>query len=310
MVETGTQQPQLLSSTMRRTRVQSVLHELAALLQVSSPTAGDIHRTRICIKKLRAWIRLLRRVDGRRTGRESDAALRACAAGYSAARDRHVLEQTLALLQQRAGDTTAAALSSLLSALPAAPIVQLPSTLAVQSWVSLRSLCARQPEARKLVAGLRGSYQRARRLGKRAVAADATPMLRHRWRKRVKYLGYQLQLVCVDGKHGPLPAALDRLGSTLGALQDLHVLEQHLALVQPTAENTETLALAARLLAHERKRQLALVARQFRRCFAGKEPEFTPHGGAPGSGDPCSASADHGRVLEAHGFQSTECSSR
>lgn len=284
----------LLPAATRGAQVQAVLRELEAKLQIPVPGADDIHRLRVNIKKLRGWIRLLRWIDRRGTGRTADAGLRAIAAGFAPLRDRHVLEQTLALLQEGCTDPAARAqLATLLPLLLTQPSSQRPTARSDAAWRSLHKLCARKTEDHTLRQGLQRSYRRARRLGKRACGAAATAELRHRWRKRVKYLAYQLQFVCMPdaGKRLTLQTALGKLGSTLGTLQDLQVLEQQLARLVPAAVNPATLDLARRLLTRERKRQRAAAARLYRSCFAGKRLQFDPGSvafgnRAPRIGDP------------------------
>src|SRR5690606_39172737 len=88
--------------------------------------------------------------------------------------------------------------------------------------------------------GLRANYQAARKLANAALCDRADAEKLHRFRRRVKYLHYQLNLLC-DLRKSPvvLPAMLKDLGATLGQINDLHELMQ--AIQQLEAGNSSRL---------------------------------------------------------------------
>jgi CHAD domain-containing protein len=266
----------VLPIAIRRARVQALLQELEACLHLARPSPDDIHRLRVNIKKLRAWIRLLRLAYGRRLACGIDQDLRAIAKRVAGERDRDVLEHTVALLQQECGNAAQEALldallGTLRSHLPSLTTVEAFSTLTESARQNLLRLCSRQPNKDTLLKGLSCSYRRTRRFGKRACMADASPATCHRWRKRVKYLSYQL--LCLtgspNGKLTSLQKQLAKLGNVLGELQDLEVLEQQVALL-PVAADAKALTLARSLLMQARQQRLRMIARLFRKGFNSK----------------------------------------
>lgn len=96
----------------------------------------------------------------------------------------------------------------------------------------------------------------------------------HRWRKRVKYLYYQVRLadMTLDRAATRWRRCLDELGTVLGELQDLTVFAQRFAqLDDPDAK----LALARRPLERARKRRTARLGKLQRRCFARRRAPFS-----------------------------------
>jgi CHAD domain-containing protein len=267
----------LVPAAERRTRVQAVLADFFSDLAVlaPTPTPAQVHHIRVEIKKLRSWIRLLRLAEKRHVGVAANRDLRATAQAFASSREQHVLEHTLDLVLADCRHADERVLLTDLLPLIRQPAMPVTAPRFTQtSTRRLQALCTRQPKDEVLLRGLTRSYRRARRLGKRACAKSATPELRHRWRKRVKDLQYQLQFTCV-ARHGKVSSwrrALADLGTALGQLQDIHVLELRLAAA--TAANADAIVLASRLLACARKRELASVTRLRRRCFAAKQPPF------------------------------------
>jgi CHAD domain-containing protein len=252
--------------------VEAVVDDLDTRLGHSAHSAEDIHHIRVDIKKLRAWIRLLRLARGRRLARKTDRKLRALARVLTQVRDQQVLPDTLARLRKAC---TSAAQARLLAAL-AARLMALPHDENFPAATELprgrlRRLGTPLDDRKALCNALKESYTRAQRLGKSATRPGAPGEELHRWRRRVKYLGYQLALTTAEpGKsRTPLQRNLAALGSTLGTLQDLNVLGRHLELLQDDPACTEALVLATRLLAREYRKQLATATRLYRSGLAG-----------------------------------------
>lgn len=77
-------------------------------------------------------------------------------------------------------------------------------------------------------AGLTKTYNKAKKIGKKAINQDFVADIVHQWRKWLKYLMYELQVIsvkidkkCVSRYLGELEEVTDRLGK----MHDLHVLK-------------------------------------------------------------------------------------
>jgi CYTH domain-containing protein/CHAD domain-containing protein len=105
-------------------------------------------------------------------------------------------------------------------------------------------------------AGLAATYRQGRS-GLRRVRADPTDHRVHDWRKAVKYLWYQVQLVhdAAPSVLGPLEDRLDRLADTLGDDHDLTVLVELLD-EHPDRSGSPGDVAAVRALARDRQREL------------------------------------------------------
>jgi CHAD domain-containing protein len=211
-------------------RVRKILKELDVLLQITAPTPEEIHKLRRSTKKLRAWLRL---VNG---SKKADHLLRNSARRFSTQRDTHVRQQTLQQLPLLAGINPKIAATHVFSAslqgLQDSAHVH-PSAPDERELAKLGKLLNKlKPELRSekdsilLHKGLRTAWRRAARLLKKISVEHSVDDV-HRFRRRVKYLCYQLELV-VQRKNGEtrtLHKRLEQLGAELGNFHDLDVLQ-------------------------------------------------------------------------------------
>ena len=219
-----------------RQHLQTAMEHVAGASVDSSDKA--VHEARKAFKKVRAVLRMIRPKIGQSAFRFENECLRDAGRPLSEMRDATIFAQTLEKLK-----------TDFAEALPAETFVPVhEELLAHQDQVRKRVLDKQQTLAGTAAAiggaiervsvwldvpnkwssiskGVQRVYRQARRRH-REVKADATMETRHEWRKAVKYLRYQLEILCPlwpDGL-GELTAQAERLGQLLGEEHDLAVL--------------------------------------------------------------------------------------
>lgn len=215
----------------------AVVSVVDGLLQhLRQPEEGPvyIHRIRVDIKRLRAWLRLVRGAAGP-DWRARDRRLRDVARRLSPSRDAQVVLDTLKNLENRAAGEEKDAVALLRSRLhftPAVAGIDWPTlkpelTEAVEA---LRGPAAALDSDRVVRRGLKRCYKRAVREGGRAFSGTDGIEALHQLRKRVKYLYYQLQFVnrVRPGSYVRTRKRLDKLGDRLGRIHDLDLLRRRL----------------------------------------------------------------------------------
>jgi len=250
----GLRTPVPAGSALAIPRVRRLLRKLERLLGQPDRAADPVHAIRVTIKKLRAWIRLLRHGAGRRHLRRSDRALRELAKSLAGQRDLAARKNTLVWLQQRCNDPELAAHLALLARQePAVATVVPVEPLALPPGLA-SALLTHPPSARELARGLAHSRAALIRSGRKATRPGARARQLHAWRKQVKCHGYQLEIACTDklGIPAPIQAELDALGKVLGLVQDLTVLRKYLQSLQADPALSEAAATVRILAAVER----------------------------------------------------------
>jgi CHAD domain-containing protein len=268
----------LLAPEAIMARLEALIAEHVRLLNNTGLSPAEVHEVRVNGKKLRSWIRLNRLGGAHQRCRKADHWLRAISRSLAAGRDAQVTTATLARLGKRtAAATTAAALALLADPLRAVTTAPLPDGAdSTDAQRQLRCLAALWPDARELRHGLRAVYARARRLATRATAPEAQPTDLHHCRKWVKYLGFQLELATgTSGKKGaPLQRTLAGLGTTLGNIQDLVVLGQHLDALETDIALAEAVGITRKLQQASSKRLINKATRELSTCFAPTPKQF------------------------------------
>jgi CHAD domain-containing protein len=231
------------------------------------PTPANVHAGRKSIKRLRAWLRLLRPQLGERYGL-IDRLLRDSARQLGGRRDADVARQTLLGLR-RARLLDAAQYAALQAMIRSAPrdaqreghAEQRAVTLLRAAATYLDALAPPVVDATVLRAALERTRLRCRREFRSARARPGAEAL-HEWRKWVKHLGTQVQLLEPRlGDSGIDAGALKTLADELGRHHDLAQLQLRL----------EAAGLDRQPLLHLRlrdavaRRQLALEGRVLRR---------------------------------------------
>lgn len=196
----------------------------------------DIHNARKLLKKCRAALRLLRGAIGEIAYRRENAALRDTARPLGTARDTRVLIGTLEdVIERFTSATSSLQLATFRRALRRDQMMArqaITPALINQQRQALRDIGVRIERVRMRgedwsVIG--GGLERIYRRGKKAMAIAARTRASedlHDWRKQVKYLWHQLQIlepVC-PGLMGKLAAQAHKLADVLGDEHDLAVL--------------------------------------------------------------------------------------
>jgi hypothetical protein len=94
------------------------------------------------------------------------------------------------------------------------------------------------------------SWRRARKAMKRSRASGDAPDF-HRWRRRLKDYYFQCLALCDRSTEAEHLRSLGRLAKLLGRVQDIVMLEEHLAGIGATADLKERIASSRRELQHE-----------------------------------------------------------
>jgi CHAD domain-containing protein len=210
---------------------------------------GAVHEARKDIKKTRALLRLYRSSLGDATYRNENRALRDAGRALSGMRDADVLLETIGGLAERySGPVPAASFDAAREQLGAGDMPEpsvdesvdtarelLAGVLArVDDWTFGRSGWS------PALKGLQRSYARGRREFERA-ADDPSDECLHEWRKRVKDLRYQQQLL-----RDAWPQVIGAQAKAAKALAELLGDDHDLALLDERTHHDEVRALIAR----------------------------------------------------------------
>lgn len=194
------------------------LDQLLASLDDPVDIDAAVHETRKGMKRLRAHLRLTKDAIDPGVYRSEDAELRAIGRLLAPARDAFVLGLTLETLESSEGWGPAAELIArqhreAVDELLAEPIKEVRHRLgdARERWPNLEEV-----GQVAMTAGLTRTYERGR--AERQVAASTGQAKDfHNWRKRVKYLRYQLE--AIGAGEAPIADFTD-LGERLGLEHD------------------------------------------------------------------------------------------
>ncbi|NBC47390.1 MAG: CHAD domain-containing protein [Gammaproteobacteria bacterium] len=264
---------QPLDAETRRIALALIDHAIAQIDGAGSDADEAVHEVRKDCKKLRGLLRLLRPAAPALYKREN-AAFREAAAVLSVLRDAEAALETYdaliehfqanlepePLLPLREGleahkAATAAAGRDLTEQLGETRSLLWEARERVPDW-ELPAEAADDAGWSLLGPGLRKTYRRGRRAMRQAYAEPGVAVF-HEWRKRAKYLRYQVRLLRPAWPHllKPLHQEVKRLGDWLGDDHDLAVLEQvlHEAEALSPANDPEQILLA---LAAQRSTQL------------------------------------------------------
>ncbi|MFW1678182.1 CHAD domain-containing protein [Pontibacter sp. JAM-7] len=224
-----------------------------------------VHELRVLCKRLRAALRLYQPICRKGDLRRVDLPLRQTARAFAARRDNHVQLKTLKRLLKHYPDLkplTEGFKQQLQSDRQA--LVE-PDTTRAAQWLNealvLWQNLMQQSDADFVAPGLAYSYEKATRLGDRALQGDRDKPY-HRWRKWSKFWLYQQELlVRPKGSNSQIyREKLTELGSDLGRFHDLYLLQasilKHVDCFSSQADVTLLL------------QRLAASKRSYRRTFA------------------------------------------
>jgi CHAD domain-containing protein len=240
-----------------RNQVDAALEELTAAPK--GPRDEIVHEVRKSLKKVRAVLRLVRPVLGRKCYRRENTCFRDAARPLTEVRDARILIETLdKLVDHFPEDVSGRSLAEVRKALrdnlrgvrkrvldQQNAFVVVAETVSqarkrVKGWTDV-------PDRWSSVgAGLEDTCRKAR-AAFRAAAADPSIAKLHEWRKQVKYLRYQLEVLrpLWPERVEELAGEADRMGDLLGDDHDLAVLRQVLTRDSQPADGGEREALLA-----------------------------------------------------------------
>ncbi len=248
--------------------MDAVLEELTGAHK--GPRDEAVHDARKSLKKIRAVLRLVRPVIGEKVYRRENTCCRDAGRPLTEVRDARILIETLDKLVKHfqehiAGQSFAEVSKALRDNLRAVrkrvldehnAFVVVAETVSqarerVKSWADVSDRWS------SVGAGLQDTCRQAREAF-RDVAADPSVAKLHEWRKQVKYLRYQLEVLRLmwPERMEELAAEAGRMGDLLGDDHDLAVLRQTLTRdPQPVADAGEREVLVA--LIDRRRAELA-----------------------------------------------------
>ena len=186
---------------------------------------ADVHNARKRFKEIRAVLRLGRYAIEPRFA-EADQSLRDAGSELATRRDADARLATIASLREFAHDRAERQALSRIRRIMAADQCAAPNITGVAQRLSaMRPLLVFDGGPESLGRGLRRTYRDGRRQA-RAARSDRTPDVIHAWRKQVKYLWYQSQVLAPVWAQVLKPhiAALDDLSHLLGEHHDLFAL--------------------------------------------------------------------------------------
>ncbi len=221
----------LRSTSLVHSQVERLRRNLQTQLALADPDPGQIHDIRLCCKKLRSCIRLLRHKGDASHWQQADSALRLVSRQFAPARDAEVLQHTMHMLHNstRSNPCRAACLQVLQALQHSRPAAKVKGKTRPTSKDVPQLLADTKLTEKAMGKGMLLTQRRCLRLACKAFEGHTTTESLHRLRRWVKYLGYQFGLAAL-----PTPAnvktrqQLAVLGRTLGHIHDLVLLQQQL----------------------------------------------------------------------------------
>ena len=228
---------------MVRSSVELIRRAASRIEAGGRSRAEDLHQVRVTIKRLRASLRMVRPVIANAFFRQENNRLKKAADRLSLFRDKMVSRQTLerlveALPGKRDRRTLGLVLSRLIAAAPEFGHFREQREAAMNEVArdlqeaanNFQNMLVAAEEWEAIGPGLQTVYRRARNLMSRALKRN-TDEAYHLWRKQVKYLYYQLQMLqpIWPKRLGAMVKQLKKLEEKLGKDHDLSVLGNMLA---------------------------------------------------------------------------------
>lgn len=200
-----------------------------------------VHELRTSIKRVRAYLRLLEDGIGESWYRRADTDLKEAARGLATTRDRTVIWRTIDQMIAGARDAASKdALETFRLAMEwasaaengdaAVRAIGTAEHALAETAGSFAVQAVHAEQGSVLEAGLKRTYKRARRSMGRWLKSGAVEHA-HGWRKYAKYLMFQVHFLRTawPRRLGPLGKRLSAIEASLGAANDLAILEKFLA---------------------------------------------------------------------------------
>jgi CHAD domain-containing protein len=274
------------SDAIKRIVMEQADQAIQGLEAQSGKYDEAIHDARVCFKKIRAVLRLVRTDLGVDTFRQENICYRDAGRRLSAIRDTVAMQETLDKLTTRFADQLVAnAFAELHRSLRQLSTAQRRDKKKVMRTVAKIIATAQrrvehwpiQPDGLTALShGVKGVYKKGKQGFAEAVAQPDVEHF-HEWRKDVKYLRYQVRLIkpLWFAMLGTLGNELEKLGEYLSEDHDLALLRQHvLESEQPIDPSMTVVTLVA--LIDRRRAELQDTARCLGdRVYAERPGAFT-----------------------------------
>ena len=207
-----------------KARLALLCEQFDQSLSVPVLRPDEVHKVRVILKKLRAWVRLQHSLDKRKRWKKLDRHLHALADQLNAARDVQVLHERLAWLMTCLPvelERTAQG-GPVASRLPPVPEPEPDRILSARLAAMLAAAMPGFTKAHKLHKALRSSTRRAAHSFRKCIGQPPASTELHRFRRQVKQLSYQLDISLdeTDMENRLRLAYCIRLGHQLGDLHD------------------------------------------------------------------------------------------
>jgi CHAD domain-containing protein len=242
------EQAETISDSIKRIVVEQIDKALAGLASHHGSQDDAIHDARVCFKKIRAVLRLVRTALDPDLFRQENLCYRDAGRRLSAVRDTAAMREAFVKLTDRFADQLtpnafATVYQSLKKASTERRLEKKKAMLAVAKTIgAARRQVEHWPIQQDGFSALEQGVKRVYKQGRQGLAsALAQPSVEnfHEWRKDVKYLRYQMRLLkpMWPIMLGKLEDELDRLAEYLSEDHDLALLRQR---VREPAELTDT----------------------------------------------------------------------
>ena len=224
--------PSVLTSRSVMLLIADLCHELD---RANTPAETHIHRIRVDIKKLRAWIRLINDMSGDNNLKETDRYLKNIAKQFSFSRDIEIIPETLDWLRKKTKKTNEmAALDRINRHMQ---YKELPHPLYDDTYININRDILSEMQQKSIKVdieqitkhGLIETNKKAEHCAKKAFSSKGSLKDLHRLRKWIKYLCYQMEFIqasCPSYCEREI-RLLDKLGKQLGRIHDLDIVRQN-----------------------------------------------------------------------------------
>jgi len=243
---------------------------------------GYVHRIRVDIKRLRAWIRLIRVEEDAVGLRGIDRDLRDIMKKLSTHRDRQALMESLKWLEKKADkDAKQSSLSVIRSH------IETGNGRITVDWANIKTallhvLDTLKQHTQKIDSmhmvrdGLQRTYKRAAKSGDKAFSGKINPADVHEFRKWAKYLFYQLEFIqaAYPELYKKALDDLEDLGNRLGRYHDLILVKERLG-EMPAKKKYADAAKRMDVMIEVRMHKLLRRAnRHYRKLFSASSSKF------------------------------------
>lgn len=248
--------------------VQGDIDKLVQLLKEKPAGAGYIHRIRVYIKHLRAWLRMQRVKIDEFYWKDMDTNLRNHARSLGQVRDKQITSEKLQKFATRA--ISADEVTAINRVLRNCNEAEATATI---DWAGLkkglladlsmyREYYIRVHSLEELRKDLKRQYKRTKKSAKHAYADTASFEDLHRFRKNVKTLNYQIGYLNkgFNNRAKPAKKKLSTLGELLGHIHDIDVIQHYINQIPARQLYKPQRACMARILERELQ-QLLLESR-------------------------------------------------